>query len=467
MSIETTQTQVLAVSDTAIHVITMGMQGAAGVGLPTGGSSGQWLTKSSSDDFDAEWASDATLSALVAFNTNGILTQTAADTFTGRTITGTANQITVTHGDGVSGNPTLSLPQDIHTSATPQFGYIGHGTAAVSTQAITALIGADTDKGLVVKAAAAQTANLAEFQNSSGTAYVSIGPDTIAANGSQNYLYAGGTFPASISAGTTGVQFTITGGASSNSNQLAFGTTMNAGYTGTGITSACSITNASASTGASYGASNATNSYRINAANYTINTTMQSATTGINCGIRVNVGQSSTANYGAWFSASTSGNSPALNVGVVGIALNATTNCAGYFALAVGGTSPPTYSNAALIADNGATTGDVFVARDNGAAVFTIGDGGKVTCCATNTAAGTTGAQTIHKASGTVNFAAGASSLVVTNNLVTTSSIVLLSLRTSDSTMKSVVAVPASGSFTITPNAVPTGETSVGFMVIN
>jgi hypothetical protein len=56
---------------------------------------------------------DATLTALAAFNTNGLLTQTAADTFAGRTITGTANQITVTAGDGVSGNPTLSLPSDI------------------------------------------------------------------------------------------------------------------------------------------------------------------------------------------------------------------------------------------------------------------------------------------------------------------------------------------------------------------
>lgn len=56
---------------------------------------------------------DATLNALAAYNTNGLLTQTAADTFVGRTITGTTNQITVTNGNGVSGNPTLSLPSDI------------------------------------------------------------------------------------------------------------------------------------------------------------------------------------------------------------------------------------------------------------------------------------------------------------------------------------------------------------------
>ena len=55
-------------------------------------------------------AYDATLAAFAAYNTAGLLTQTAADTFTGRTLTGTAAEITVTNGDGVLGNPTLSLP---------------------------------------------------------------------------------------------------------------------------------------------------------------------------------------------------------------------------------------------------------------------------------------------------------------------------------------------------------------------
>lgn len=56
---------------------------------------------------------DATLTALAAFNSNGILVQTAADTFTSRTITGTANQVAVAAGDGVSGNPTISLPSNL------------------------------------------------------------------------------------------------------------------------------------------------------------------------------------------------------------------------------------------------------------------------------------------------------------------------------------------------------------------
>jgi len=85
----------------------------------------------------------------------------------------------------------------------------------------------------------------------------------------------------------------------------------------------------------------------------------------------------------------------------------------------------------------------------------------------TVTSAGTTGAQTINKMSGTVNFAAAASSLVVTNSAVGASSIVLAVIRTNDTTMTSVQVVPSSGSFTIYANAPATAETSVGFFILN
>lgn len=50
---------------------------------------------------------DGTLTSLAAYNTNGLLTQTSADTFTGRTITAGAG-ISVSNGDGVSGNPQIT-----------------------------------------------------------------------------------------------------------------------------------------------------------------------------------------------------------------------------------------------------------------------------------------------------------------------------------------------------------------------
>ncbi|WPU66039.1 tail fiber domain-containing protein [Peredibacter starrii] len=68
------------------------------------------------DELAAEkQAADATLTSLAAYNTNGILVQTAADTFAGRSISGVANRTSVTNGNGVSGNPTV----DIDTNLLP------------------------------------------------------------------------------------------------------------------------------------------------------------------------------------------------------------------------------------------------------------------------------------------------------------------------------------------------------------
>lgn len=83
------------------------------------------------------------------------------------------------------------------------------------------------------------------------------------------------------------------------------------------------------------------------------------------------------------------------------------------------------------------------------------------------------GAQTINKPCGSVVFSIGAPSLVVTNNLavaptiVNIGSIITATVRTNDSTMKSVAVVcTADGSFTLFPNAAPTGVCRVDFAII-
>lgn len=73
---------------------------------------------------------DSDLTALSALTTTGVAARTGAGTWATRTITGTVNRVTVTNGNGVSGNPTLSLPQDIHASAVPVFAGVRLPVAA-------------------------------------------------------------------------------------------------------------------------------------------------------------------------------------------------------------------------------------------------------------------------------------------------------------------------------------------------
>lgn len=72
-------------------------------------------------------AADAALTALSAFNTNGFLAQTAVDTFAGRTLTQGAG-ISVTNGNGVAGDPTISAT----IASTDTSLAAGYTTTAVS-----------------------------------------------------------------------------------------------------------------------------------------------------------------------------------------------------------------------------------------------------------------------------------------------------------------------------------------------
>lgn len=52
---------------------------------------------------------DSDLTALAALASSGMVARTGSGTVAARTVTGTANEVSVTNGDGVAGNPTLSL----------------------------------------------------------------------------------------------------------------------------------------------------------------------------------------------------------------------------------------------------------------------------------------------------------------------------------------------------------------------
>jgi len=78
----------------------------------------------------------ATSNVLSLFNlaTSGIVARTAVNTVAARTITGTANRIAITNGDGVAGNPTLDIASTyVGQNTITTLGTIATGTWNGST----------------------------------------------------------------------------------------------------------------------------------------------------------------------------------------------------------------------------------------------------------------------------------------------------------------------------------------------
>lgn len=76
---------------------------------------------------------DTLINAIASLSASGIIARTSSSTSSARTITGTTNQITVSNGNGVSGDPVLSLPTDLRFPGQARPGWYDLGTTAGPT----------------------------------------------------------------------------------------------------------------------------------------------------------------------------------------------------------------------------------------------------------------------------------------------------------------------------------------------
>ena len=181
-------------------------------------------------------------------------------------------------------------------------------------------------------------------------------------------MYFSATMPTTTTGTSFGVFSTIAGAGSSSQAQIAHSFNLTSGFTGAASTIGVECVNSSVgnSSGGIFGSRN------MGMSNIASGTTLGTNIASYNSATNANL------NVGSVGRAIVAKNS-ATNIGVAGFGLNTGTTpiqVGGYFGLH---SSDPTFTSAALMADNGATTDPIFVARDNGTPRFTIADGGAVT----------------------------------------------------------------------------------------
>ena len=94
---------------------------AADIGFTPAGNIAATNVQNAIQELDTEKQPlDAELTAIAGLSANGLITRTGSTTAAARTITGTTNVITVTDGDGVAGNPTLTVGSLVARTDTVQ-----------------------------------------------------------------------------------------------------------------------------------------------------------------------------------------------------------------------------------------------------------------------------------------------------------------------------------------------------------
>lgn len=122
-------------------------------------------------------AYDATLAALAAYNTNGLVAQTAADTFAGRTITAGSTKVAVTNGDGVAGNPTVDVTEaNLTLYGTVNTHIANTANPHTVTKAQVALANV-TDEAQIAKSIGTAKGDLISFSASATPVRLGVGPN--------------------------------------------------------------------------------------------------------------------------------------------------------------------------------------------------------------------------------------------------------------------------------------------------
>lgn len=199
----------------------------------------------------------------------------------------------------------------------------------------------------------------------------------LSADGVGNAFTLNGTFATAASAQQDALDINLTTAGSAAQRQVGISLTMAAGYTGSSAVFSNYTDLASASTG------NGLNTW---AGNFGYMSYVHGTTSGLNVGSGAWVENGNT-NIAILGQAPTNKGS-ATNVGVMGHGLNGGASgiqIGGYFGLVTASTPQIPTVSGALIANNGSQTSDIFVAQDNGSAVFTIANGGTMSLTSANT----------------------------------------------------------------------------------
>ncbi len=164
-------------------------------------------------------AADSDLTALAGLSSTGLVARTGAGTMAARTVTGTSNEISVTNGDGVSGNPTLALSPNFSVAGKTSTAPMKTGTAAPGACSVGEFF-FDTDAAAGQNTYGCTATNTWTLQGDGG------GGMTVAGSGSELQYRSSGTALAAapVSVSANGLAFNATPTASASKAYLNLST---------------------------------------------------------------------------------------------------------------------------------------------------------------------------------------------------------------------------------------------------